>query len=99
MSYTMDKDLLETKLAQIAARLEFFEQLVEQQATRIKELETVNAKLEAEIVKLRAQAQTNSSNSSKPPSHDGYKKPKPVSLRGKSDRKPGGQPGHKGATL
>jgi transposase len=52
------------------------------------------------IADLEAQLKQNSKNSSKPPSSDSpFVKPTPKSLRGRSGRKPGGQPGHEGRTL
>lgn len=56
--------------------------------------------LKAEVAELRRQLGQNSRNSSKPPSSDSpFTKPAPRSLRGKSGRRPGGQPGHPGSTL
>src|ERR1039457_413987 len=56
------------------------------------------AKLTALIKQLQDRLNKDSHNSSKPPSTDGYKK-KPVTLRLKSGRKPGGQMGHPGSGL
>jgi transposase len=55
--------------------------------------------LTARVAELEAKLNTNSGNSSKPPSMDGYNKPAPKSLRTKSGKKPGGQKGHKGSCL
>lgn len=69
--------------------------LVEKQQKQIAQLFSENAKLKEHIAK-------NSHNSSRPPSSDGFKKepkPNPKSQRGKSNRKAGGQQGHKGHKL
>ena len=55
------------------------------------------ALLSARVKELEDRLGKNSKNSSKPPSTDGFRKP--VTLRPKSARKPGGQHGHQGCTL
>lgn len=55
--------------------------------------------LQAEVRRLRDAAAQNSRNSSRPPSTDRPEQPKPKSLRKRSGRKPGAQPGHPGRTL
>lgn len=77
------------------------EELPEKAQDYIGDLEAENARLRAEIEKLKGQLLMNSHNSSKPPSSDGLKKPKtiPGSQRRSSGRKPGGQVGHAGSTL
>ena len=64
------------------------------------ELIALVAALRAHIAELERRLGLNSSNSGKPPSSDGLKKPARVSsLRERSGKKPGGQKGHKGETL
>ncbi len=64
------------------------------------ELIALVAALKAHIAELERRLGLNSSNSGKPPSSDGLKKPARVkSLRERSGNKPGGQKGHKGETL
>ena len=66
---------------------------------RIHALEQRVEDLQAQARHLQDQLAKNSRNSSKPPSTDGFQKPAPKSLREKSARPSGGQPGHAGQTL
>jgi len=64
---------------------------------RITKLEEDNSRKDTEIQRLKAQINKDSSNSSKPPSSNGFKKV--ANNREHSGRKTGGQPGHKGHKL
>jgi transposase len=70
-------------------------------AALVVELRAVVAEQKAQIAVLQARLGGNSRNSSRPPSSDGYGKPSATkrSLRERSGRKPGGQPGSPGHHL
>jgi transposase len=85
--------LIEELSAQLAKLEEQNAKLSEQNA----ELSEQNAKLEKELSLYRNRK--NSSNSSIPPSQDPYRVKRTESLRQRSGRKPGGQPGHQGFFL
>jgi transposase len=71
----------------------------EELAALVVELRAENLRLQARIAELEVRLGQNSRNSSRPPSSDGLDKPEPKSLRKRSGRKPGGQPGRRGGTL
>jgi len=73
---------------------------VEQLLVLLVERDRLIESLVARVGELEARLAKNSQNSSKPPSTDNpFVKPPPRSLRGKSGRRPGKQPGQGGARL
>jgi transposase len=75
-------------------------EIIQMQAQVIKKLQEQNAAYQKRITELERILKKDSHNSSKPPSSDGFQKPKKTkSERTKTGRPSGGQKGHKGHTL
>lgn len=84
----------------LESRLEQQEAVLQKQKALLQELEERLQEQAKKIHELESRLAKNSSNSSKPPGSDGFKKPlKTICQRGKSDKKPGGQNGRIGKTL
>jgi transposase len=73
------------------------EEIIERQNQTIAALTERIVQLEARIAELESRLNQNRRNSNRPPSTDGFRRPK--SQRKKGERSPGGQKGHKGRTL
>lgn len=90
--YDAGKETVVRVLLDMDRRIHALERQVQDLTTRLDASEQRVKHLEDQLAK-------NSRNSSKPPSTDGFHKPDPKSLREKSTRPSGGQPGHAGQTL
>lgn len=97
--FEMEQELQELKavLAAMSEQLRMMNDLILTKDAQIAALTEQVAKLTAQIEELTHKK--NSNNSSKPPSEGRLEKPAPKSLRGKSEKKQGGQPRHKGTGM
>ena len=88
-AYEKGEEAVVELFGRVGAQVEALAKQLEKQAEALKE--------------LQARLEKNSSNSSKPPSSDGYSKPEPKkrteSLRESGHKPNGGQPGHEGHSL
>ena len=92
------------QMKELTEQLQHQSTQLHQQTEQLTELQEIIAMKDAQIAALTARIEElthkkNSGNSSKPPSSERLNKPAPKSLRTKSGKSAGGQPGHKGSGM
>lgn len=92
---------MEEMFNQLLQQMKELTEQLQQQNEQLTELQEIIGAKDAQIAALTARIEElthkkNSGNSSKPPSSERLNKPAPKSLRSKSGKPAGGQPGHKG---
>src|SRR6266700_6354490 len=97
---TIEEELISLR-AQLAQRDELIQQqqaLLWEQSVLIEQLREQHSSLSEQVKALQGRLAKDSHNSHLPPSSDRFVR-KPKSLRKKSEKKSGGQPGHPGSSL
>jgi len=94
----LDRNNYKEKYNAAASNLKYLTETDKKKDIEIEELKKKVSLLESKLAVLNIRVQKDSSNSSKPSGTNGYKNVI-TNRREKSDKKPGGQKGHKGAGL
>ena len=97
MAFNMKKIVKKEEIRELTSAEKTF--LIDMLQEKNNLLEEQVKRLNARLKQLEDQKSKNSRNSSKPPSSDQNKPKKTTSSKPKSNKKPGGQPGHKGHYL